>query len=384
MAYFIFVLHVGRVYHRKKLSSGKRASEGIELHRRGKRSYTNGSGAETMSRSGELKYVRLANIIREDIEAGMYKIGEIIPSQQDIAKRFKVNRATVKLAENILEEEGYLQCIPSVGAVVRTISKQKTIVGYLVSSLKDPFHLEMIRELDTSLGHHNAAVMVGEGRSAKRLIDMGATKIVKAGQLWNTSSEDTVQTVYVGYANPGLNCVTVNNEKGMRLLHNYIRSLGHERISYLSTSIEAIDEFDIRFKTLMEICPKKTAAYIKENSFFVENYSEKELKGVLQDIMGRRNRPTALICSSDWLAIEIIEYAEQLKISIPSDISIAGFDNIFISNRINVPLTTVSFPLNKAAEAIAKILFTSGNSKPVQAVIEPELIIRKSAGPVSG
>jgi len=334
-----------------------------------------------MSRSGELKYVRLSKIIRKDIEAGKYKIGEIIPSQKDFAQRFKVNRATVKLAEDILETEGYIKCIPSVGAVVKNISKQKTIVGYLVSSLKDPFHLDMMRELDKSLVTHSAAVMVGEGRSAKRLIEMGATKIIKAGQLWTTYAEDTVQTVYIGYSNPELNCVTVNNEKGMRLLYNYLHSLGHERISYLSTSIEAIDEFDIRYKTLVNICSKKTAAYIKDNSYYVENYSESELRGVLRDMMKRKNPPSALICSSDWLAIEIIGYAEQLKISIPKDITVAGFDNIFISNMINIPLTTVSFPLDKAAEAIVKILFSSERTKQfVQSVIEPELIIRKSTG----
>ncbi len=332
-----------------------------------------------MSRSGELKYVRISNIIRDDIKAGKYKVGEIIPSQQDLAQRFQVNRATIKLAEDILEQEGYIQCIPSVGAVVKALSKEKTLVGYLVSNLKDPFHIEVIRELDTILQNHNAAVVVSEGRSAKRLISMGATKIIKAGQLWNTSDEDTVKTVYLGYANPRLNCVTVNNEKGMQLLYNYLKGLGHERISYLSTSIEAIDEFDIRYKNLMDICPQKTASYISENAFFVENYSEKELTGVLHEIFHQKNRPTALICSSDWLAIEIIEYAEQLKISIPEDISIVGFDNIFISNRINVPLTTVSFPLDKAADAIVRILFNSKTIKPIQTVIEPELIIRQSA-----
>jgi LacI family transcriptional regulator len=351
----------------------------MPLHRIEKRLYTYFYRNPPMSRSGELKYVRISNIIRDDIKAGKYKVGEIIPSQQDLAQRFQVNRATIKLAEDILEQEGYIQCIPSVGAVVKALSKEKTLVGYLVSNLKDPFHIEVIRELDTILQNHNAAVVVSEGRSAKRLISMGATKIIKAGQLWNTSDEDTVKTVYLGYANPRLNCVTVNNEKGMQLLYNYLKGLGHERISYLSTSIEAIDEFDIRYKNLMDICPQKTASYISENAFFVENYSEKELTGVLHEIFHQKNRPTALICSSDWLAIEIIEYAEQLKISIPEDISIVGFDNIFISNRINVPLTTVSFPLDKAADAIVRILFNSKTIKPIQTVIEPELIIRQSA-----
>jgi DNA-binding LacI/PurR family transcriptional regulator len=332
-----------------------------------------------LSRSGELKYVRVASAIRGDIQAGTYKVGEIIPSQQDLARRFNVNRATVKLAEDILEQEGIIQCIPSVGSIVKTLSRERTLVGYLVSSLKDPFHLELLREIDKLLVNHNAAIVVAEGTSAKRLLDVGATKIIKAGQLWNTSPEDVVKTVYVGYSNPGLNCVTVNNEKGMRFLYNHLKDLGHERLAYISTTVEAIDEYDIRYKSLLDICPPKVAAYLRTSAFFVESYSEKGMFGVLRELMERSPRPTALICSSDWIAIEIIEYAQQLGIAVPADLSVVGFDNIFISNRINVPLTTVSFPMDKAAEAIVKILFTTEKLKLVQAVIEPELVIRRSS-----
>ena len=334
-----------------------------------------------MSKAGELKYVRVANLLREEILSEKYRIGEILPGQQDLAKRFKINRATVKLAEDILEKEGILRCIPSVGAIVTEVPRDKTLIGYLVKSLHDPFHQELIRELDRRLSKYNAAIILAEGKSADRLLEMGATKIIKGGQLWNTSSEDRVKTVYVGNLDSSLNCVSLDNYRAIELLYRYLKDLGHERISFLSASIESTAEENIRLKALHEICPKKMVEWTKGNSFCIDDYSERELTGVLDTIARSSPRITALICSSDWLAIEAMQYTRQRGINIPGDLSISGFDNIYLGSRVSVPLTTVNFPREKAAEAIIEILFSKDGFKPVQTVIEPELIIRESISP---
>ena len=48
------------------------------------------------------KYQKVTDIIRERIENETYKVGELIPDQNALAKEFKVNRLTVKKALDIL------------------------------------------------------------------------------------------------------------------------------------------------------------------------------------------------------------------------------------------------------------------------------------------
>ncbi len=334
--------------------------------------------------SKEFKYMEIAGFIKRHIQDGSYRIGEVIPSQRKIAGTLAVNRASIKRAIELLEKEGVLECIPSVGTIVKYSPTEKTLVGYLVRSFKDPFHLEMIREMDRLLSVRNAGLIVAEGESAARLMEMGATKIIKGGQLEGTSSEDTVLTVYIGSEGIASNSIAIDSAKGMRLLYEHLHGLGHTRIAFISTAIEklAIDP-DMRFSLLVEAAETiQEKEYIKRHSFFIQSYSVQECCDVVESIKALNPRPTALVCCSDWLAIEIMQLALMRNLKVPDDISITGFDNIYMSGLLNIPLTTVSFPIPEAANKAVDMLFDKSDDKPHHVICEPELIKRKSTGRV--
>ena len=170
-----------------------------------------------MADSTGFRYQEIAENIRSRILAGDYKVGEALPGQRLIAEDMSANRASIKRAIEVLQDEGLLECIPSVGTIVRKIPTERAPVGYLVTNLQDPFHLDMIREIDSLLRALNSGLIVAEGTSARRLLDMGATRIIKAGQLESTAAEDLVRTVYIGGGPEGCRCVEADNEKGIRL-----------------------------------------------------------------------------------------------------------------------------------------------------------------------
>jgi DNA-binding LacI/PurR family transcriptional regulator len=332
--------------------------------------------------SKELKYMEVAGYIKRHIQDGSYRVGEVIPSQRTIAESLSVNRASIKRAIDLLERGGVLECIPSVGTIVKQSPTEKTLVGYLVRSFKDPFHLEMIREMDKLLSVRNAGLIVAEGESAVRLMKMGATKIVKGGQLERTSNEDTIFTVYIGSEGIANNSIAIDSVKGMRLIYKHLQELGHTRIAFISTAIENLaGDPDMRFSLLVEAAETvQEKEYIKRHSFFIQSYSEQECSGVVESIKALSPRPTALVCSSDWLAIEIMQLALKRNLMVPEDVSITGFDNIYMSGLLNIPLTTVSFPVFEAANKAVEMLFGKADGKPQHVICEPELIQRKSTG----
>lgn len=333
-----------------------------------------------MENSKEFKYMEIADFLKMKIQEGSYKLGELIPSQRTVASQLNVNRVSIKRAIQLLEREGVVECIPSVGTIVRKVPSGKILVGYLVRSLKDPFHLEMIREMDKLLVSRDAGLIVAEGDSANRLIEMGAERIVKGGQLEHTVNEDIVSTVYIGSEGIAKNSIAINNKKGMEFIYNHLRELGHERIAFVSTAIENLAALpDMRYQFLKNAAQTdKEKEYIKEHSFFIQSYSEKECEEVVNRILGLAPRPTAVVCSSDWLAIEILQQIISKDVNVPEELSITGFDNIYMSGIINIPLTTVSFPIPFAAEVAVNMLFDTNNKKEQHIVCEPELVIRKS------
>lgn len=144
------------------------------------------------------KYQHVADYIKRRISEGKYRIGEILPGERIIADELSVSRPSVKRAIMSLEEEGIIECSPSIGSVVRRLIKESLMVGYLVPDLQDPFHLELIRELDSLLHRHHGSLLVQQGIDDARLTGTGLTHLVKHHMLFDPSRPDRIPTVYTG------------------------------------------------------------------------------------------------------------------------------------------------------------------------------------------
>ena len=97
------------------------------------------------------------------------------------------------------------------------------------------------------------------------------------------------------------------------------------------------------------------------------------------------DRPTAIFCASDVMAMEVIDVAKKKGLKIPEDISVIGFDDNPIASYANVPLTTVWQPVVEMGRQAVEILnqIVDGKKKePVKVLLNTKLIKRKScAGP---
>lgn len=331
-----------------------------------------------MGKSGELKYKKIAAELCERIRSGVYKAEEILPGQKALAEEFQVNHATIRKAQNILQQEGFIYCIPSVGVYARPVPDPVRFVGYVIKSLRDPFHLEMIRELDNLLATYHAALLVSESNNAQRVLNMNASYIIKAGQLWNTTSEDVVKTVYIGSFDTSRYSVTIDNNLAMNMIYQHLNQLGHQRIVYISAGLEYTDSTDMRLHALVEAASPAAASYIRKNTQNIEQYEEEGFSRLTDTILNLPERPTALVCGSDWIAVEVLQQLLKRNIRVPEEISITGFDDIFFSKVMQVPLTTIRFPIRQTAEEVIKMLFKSKTFSPYQVILKPDLIIRNS------
>ncbi|MEM9529337.1 MAG: LacI family DNA-binding transcriptional regulator [Pseudomonadota bacterium] len=95
-------------------------------------------------------------------------------------------------------------------------------------------------------------------------------------------------------------------------------------------------------------------------------------------------RPTAIFCANDHMAAGVIKVAHETGLKIPSDLSIAGFDDIPMASQIWPALTTVRQPLDEMASAAARLLIDAlqGQSVPqLNPVVEATIVARDSTGP---
>ena len=119
--------------------------------------------------------------------------------------------------------------------------------------------------------------------------------------------------------------------------------------------------------------------YLKASAY----YSIKSGYDSMHDLMTRADRPTAVIASDDYSAIGAMQAVRDLRLSIPEDVSLVGFDGIEITQRFSPQLTTIKQDTKgigaKAAESLIKqILGFEQNKLHENIVLEPQLLIGNS------
>ena len=95
-----------------------------------------------------------------------------------------------------------------------------------------------------------------------------------------------------------------------------------------------------------------------------------------------KERPTAVFCSDDYMALGVIEQIKSYKLSVPKDIAVIGFDNIEIGEFSKPALTTVKQPMyeiGKTSSEALLALIKKTKKSPVRIMLKTELILRESA-----
>jgi DNA-binding LacI/PurR family transcriptional regulator len=97
-------------------------------------------------------------------------------------------------------------------------------------------------------------------------------------------------------------------------------------------------------------------------------------------------RSTAVLAMSDVIAIGAMRALRDLRLDVPGDVSVVGFDDIDLAPHVDPPLTTVHQPIRRKGEEAMRLLLSvverRDPSTPEDRRLETRLIVRASTGPV--
>jgi DNA-binding LacI/PurR family transcriptional regulator len=102
----------------------------------------------------------------------------------------------------------------------------------------------------------------------------------------------------------------------------------------------------------------------------------------VKDMLSRNVQFDAIFTGDDDSAIGVLDALKQAGLNVPSDVSIAGFDNSIFSNLLTPPLTTVSAPIEDVGrKAVSQLIhLIRGEEAEPRIVLPTEMILRQSCG----
>ncbi|MEM7763133.1 MAG: LacI family DNA-binding transcriptional regulator [Pseudomonadota bacterium] len=177
-------------------------------------------------------------------------------------------------------------------------------------------------------------------------------------------------------------CVLTNDREASAQMVDHLASLGHRRIAFIKgdPDHEAVrHRFDGFVAGMQRNGLKVETRLVRDgDNAFATGAAQAQL------LLERKLRPTAIFAANDDMAAGILRTAGKLGLSVPHDLSVAGFDDIILARQLDPNLTTIRQPLARMAESAVTML--TGNIKGERTVLETipaALQIRESTGPVS-
>jgi DNA-binding LacI/PurR family transcriptional regulator len=176
--------------------------------------------------------------------------------------------------------------------------------------------------------------------------------------------------------------VGVDERAAGRIATEHLVGLGHERIGFVAGAPYALPT---REKSLGRLDALRAAGLddglVAHADFGVDGGRE-ALRALLRK--GPAERPTAVMCSSDLMAIGALQEATRHGLRVPDDLSVVGFDGIDATSWTQPPLTTVEQPIDEIARTAVAALraqMERPDERQPSYVFRPRLRVRGSTAP---
>lgn len=151
--------------------------------------------------------------------------------------------------------------------------------------------------------------------------------------------------------------VVSDTRRGMEEAVKYLAKLGHRRIGYALGPL-AYEYVYERYSVFREI--QQSLGLICESTDVGtgENSTEGGRTAARRIMRSGSDRPTAILASTDVMALGVIEYLESIGQSVPRDVSVVGFDDAPFSRYVSPPIATVRHDIYQLGRHAATMLIS--------------------------
>ena len=143
--------------------------------------------------------------------------------------------------------------------------------------------------------------------------------------------------------------IKFDTRNSVEIVLNYILKLNHKKIGLLVGRNRVVkDLIDFREKYFKEIMLKE--GLYKEEYVKIGDFSTESGYVMMKELLELEDRPTAIFCGNDSIAMGAYKAIRENKLRIPEDISIIGFNNLKLSKYYTPPLTTIKIDTKLIAQ----------------------------------
>lgn len=285
-------------------------------------------------------------------------------------------RVSSQMVERIKQRASDLGYRPSLaGRALR--SGQSGILGLVMPDLTNPLFPRIAQNLSLMADDRQLGILIADSRgnpdeqkqAIDRLLDRGVEGLLIVPQKGTAPGMQRVPTVIINTASDPDNTVSADHAGGGTLIANHIAELGHRHIVILGED------------RVSEVQRDRVGGM--RRTF--------DTSGTVQEVWGNdgiqtlatavENGATAILTTSDLLALRVHSHLTRCGIVVPRDVSLTGFDDLPFATAMHPKLTTVAQDVEHIASlAIQRLIQEIQGTQPLvqPAPVAMRLVVRNS------
>jgi LacI family transcriptional regulator len=332
----------------------------------------------------------------------------VTTSIRDVARRAGVSLGTVSNVLNrpdqvgAVSREKVLAAITELGFVRNESARQlragtSRTLGLVVLDISNPFFTDVARGVEDVANAAGLAVILcnSDDRPEKEAayLDLLAEQRVQGVLITPTADLSPhldamrrrgtpVVLVDRRAPAPGQCSVAVDDVLGGRLAADHLVERGHRRIAFVGGS-SGLPQIEERHAGVAAAVREQWGSEDALTVFSPPTLTVETGREAAAQIIGMpaAQRPTAVICANDLLALGVLQEMTRHGVRVPEECAIVGYDDIDFAAAAAVPLTSVRKPRRELGRRAAQLLLDESAEGHVheQPVFPPVLVVRESS-----
>jgi len=292
-----------------------------------------------------------------------------------------------KVRQKIFDAVTQLNYRPSYAAQVMN-TKRTMLIGVLTDQSRNPSSGVLFEALQNELVKHCYSMVLGvaglDESAGRAMLTKFSTGMVDGiinmlPQIETNEAKHICAPVpVVTYQRQDSAPVYINYEDSICKVMEYLWSLGHRRIGFVTSETRTFGGIDPTLTGFKRFLSGKNVDFDEQLIYAGRNDID---SGIIAAERFCRQGVSAIFAGNDQMAVGVYQWAYTNGVKIPKDISVVGFDDSPLATAVFPQLTTVQLPLVELASHTVESLMRKidgGTDNTQTKIINPSLVIRKS------
>lgn len=375
-------------------------------------------------------YEKVYVYLRSEIDRGRYGPGDLLPTEQQLARQFGVSRITTKRALQMLAAEGVIDRHPGRGsfvtpqteAVLPAVVGDETpagesdayaaLIGLVLPEFADSYGLKLLSGIEQGVDERGAFLTVArsygeqslEEKAIHKLLALGVKGLIVFpvnGENYNPEilrlHLNGFPLVFIDKYLPGIPVpsLTTANTDAAYALAKHLTDLGHERIAFFSPPIKQTITLEDRFEGYSRAL--RDAGYVVDPTLSMldlpsdmptdpDSGYNQEHEAMIAEFLARHRDATAVFATEYQVAVHVWRVAKKLSIRVPEDLSIGCFDSPHCGDfgwRFTHVQQDEEAMGTAAVELLMSLIDRGVTTEVPSSVLSARLIVGDSTGPAA-